>query len=75
MKPLGKQSVRSAIEEIYPELPLRFSTMFLHYLVSKKIGRPNVFHDTILRKCRELKAEGKIIFNNVDKAKSIYIRY
>jgi hypothetical protein len=72
MKPLGKQSVRSAIEDIYPWLPVRFSAIHLHKLVGRRIGRPDVFPDTILRKCRELKGEGKINFKNIDKAKSIY---
>jgi hypothetical protein len=74
MKPLGKQSVRSAVEEIYPIMPVRFSTLHLHTLVSRRIGRPDVFHDTILRKLRELKEEGIINFRNINKAKSIYMK-
>ena len=74
MKPKGKMSVRAAVEEIFPVLPQRFTTIFLHYMVSRRIGRPQVFHDTILRKCRELRSEGKINFKNVDKLRSIYIK-
>lgn len=74
MKPLGKQSVRSAVEELYPIMPIRFSTLHLHTLVSRRIGRPQVFHETILRKMRELKEEGKINFKNIDKAHSIYLK-
>jgi hypothetical protein len=74
MKPKGKQSVRSAVEELYPIMPVRFSTLHFHTLVSRKIGRPEVFHDTILRKMRELKEEGKINFKNIDKARSIYMK-
>jgi hypothetical protein len=74
MKPLGKQSVRSAVEDIYPWLPVRFSAIHLQKLVARKIGRPEVFPDTILRKCRELKQEGKINFKNIDKAHSIYLK-
>jgi hypothetical protein len=72
MKPLGKQSVRSAIEDLYPIMPVRFSTIQLHTLVCKRIGRPQLFHDTTLRKMRELREEKKINFENVNKAKSIY---
>jgi hypothetical protein len=74
MKPLGKQSVRSAIEDLYPIMPVRFSTLHFHILVSRRIGRPNVFHETILRKMRELKEDGKINFKNIDKARSIYMK-
>jgi hypothetical protein len=71
-KPLGKQSVRSAIEDLYPIMPTRFSTLHFHILISMRIGRPDIFHDTILRKMRELKEEGKINFRNINKAKSLY---
>ncbi len=74
MKPLGKQSVRSAIEDLYPIMPVRFSTIHFHKLIGKRIGRPDVFPDTILRKMRELKQEGKINFKNTNKAKSIYVK-
>jgi hypothetical protein len=72
MKPKGKMSVRKAVEEIFPVLPHRFTTIFLHYMVSRRIGRPEVFHDTCLRKLREMRSEGLINFKNVDKLKSIY---
>jgi hypothetical protein len=74
MKPLGKQSVRSAIEDLFPIMPIRFSTIHLHTLVTKRINRPMLFHDTTLRKLRELREEGKINFKNIDKAKSIYLK-
>lgn len=74
MKPKGKQSVRSAIEEIYPTLPRKFSTLGLTATVARMICRPEVFPDTVLRKARELKEEGKINFVNIDKARSIYMK-
>ena len=61
-KPLGKQSVRSAVEYLYEIMPMRFSTINLHTLVTKQIGRPQLFHDITLRKMRELREEGKINF-------------
>lgn len=72
MKPQGKLSVRKAVEEIYPQLPVRFSMIKLHQKVAKKIERPYVFMDTVRRKLMELREEGSIKFVNVDKAKSIY---
>jgi hypothetical protein len=55
-------------------MPVRFSAIHLHKLVGMMIGRPEVFPDTILRKLRELKQEGKINFKNVDKARSLYMK-
>jgi hypothetical protein len=72
MKPLGKTTVRKAVENIYPELPRRFSMISLHAMVAREINRPYVFMDTVRRKLMELREEGKISFENVDKAKSIY---
>jgi hypothetical protein len=71
-KPKGKQSVRSAVQRLYPEMPLRFSMISLHAMVAREINRPYVFMDTIRRKLFELREEGLIKFENVDKAKSIY---
>ena len=72
--PKGKQSVRSAVEEIYPILPMRFYAIHLSKLVGRKIGRPEVYPDTVLRKCRELKEEGKINFKCVNKLNSQYLK-
>jgi len=72
MKPKGKQSVRSAVEEIYPRLPQRFSMISLHAMVAREINRPNVFGDTVRRKLFELREEGLISFKNIDKARSLY---
>jgi len=72
MKPLGKTSVRKAVEEIYPKLPRRFSMISLHAMVAREINRPYVFMDTVRRKAMELREEGKISFINIDKAKAIY---
>jgi hypothetical protein len=75
MKPKGKQSVRSAVEELLVEMypGHRFSTLGLTATVARVINRPQVFPDTVLRKCRELRSEGKVKFKSVDKAKSIYV--
>jgi hypothetical protein len=70
--PRGKTSVREAVQRIYPELPLRFSMISLHAMVARDINRPYVFMDTIRRKLFELREEGLISFENIDKAKSIY---
>jgi hypothetical protein len=72
MKPKGKESVRSAVQRIYPGLPLRFSMISLHAMVAREMNRPYVFMDTIRRKLFELREEGLISFENTDKAKSIY---
>ena len=72
MKPLGKESVRSAVEKIYPGLPRKFSMISLHAMVAREICRPYVFMDTVRRKLMELREEGLISFENTDKAKSIY---
>ena len=72
MKPKGKESVRSAIQGIYPGLPLTFSMISLHAMVARRISRPYVFMDTVRRKLMELREEGEISFENTDKAKSIY---
>ncbi len=74
MKPLGKCSVRSAVERIYPELPVRFSMIRLHALVAREIERPYVFMDTVRRKLMELREEGLIRFENIDKQRSIYLK-
>jgi hypothetical protein len=71
-KPLGKESVRSAVERIYPELPVRFSMMKLHSMVCREIRRPYLYLDTSRRKLFQLREEGLISFENIDKAKSIY---
>jgi hypothetical protein len=73
-KPKGKQSVYSAVKEVYPVLPVRFSALFLHHMVAKRIGRPEVFIDTCLRKLRLLKEEGSINFENCDKLRSLYMK-
>jgi hypothetical protein len=72
MKPKGKESVRKAVEKLYPELPLKFSMISLHAMVAREINRPYVFMDTVRRKLMELREEGSISFENIDKAKSIY---
>ena len=72
--PKGKQSVQSAIEDLYPIMPVRFSAIHLTKLVAKRIGRPKVFPDTVLRKCRLLKEENKINFKNIDKSRSLYLK-
>jgi hypothetical protein len=72
MKPIGKESVRSAVESIYPELPHRFSMMKLHAMVMRRIARPYLYLDTTRRKLMELREEGLISFENIDKARSIY---
>lgn len=71
-KPKGHISVRKAVEEYYPIIPERFMGIHLIRLVAKRIGRPEVFEDSILRKLREMKEEGLINFKNVDKLHSIY---
>lgn len=73
-KPLGKESVRSAIECIYPQLPHRFSMISLHAMVMMRIRRPYLFSDTTRRKLMELREEGKISFKNISKKKSIYLK-
>ena len=74
MKPKGKQSVRSAVEEIYNTMPRhhRFSTIGITTTVARMICRPQVFPDTVLRKLRELRTEGKADFVSISKSKSIY---
>ena len=72
MKPLGKISVKKAVEEIYHLLPRRFSIIKLHAMVAREICRPYVFTDTVRRKLFELREEGLIKFRNIDKARSIY---
>ena len=70
----GKESVRSAVESIYPGLPLRFSLISLHAMVCRRINRPYLFSDTSRRKLMELREEGLISFKNVDKQRSIYLK-
>jgi len=74
MKPLGKQSIRSAVSEIYNAMPRfhKFSMISLHAMVAIRINRPYVFMDSIRRKLGELREEGLINYKNIDKAKSIY---
>lgn len=72
MKPLGKTSVRKAVEMIYPTLPKRFSMISLHLMVAREIKRPYVFMDTVRRKVMELREEGLISFENIDKKRAIY---
>jgi hypothetical protein len=74
MKPKGKQSVRSAVEEVFNGMPRfhRFSTIGLTATVARMICRPQVFPDSCLRKLRELREEGKADFVCVSKLKSIY---
>ena len=74
MKPKGKQSVRSAVEELLVKMypGHRFSTLGLTATVARMINRPQVFADSCLRKARELRSEGIVKFKCVDKAKSIY---
>jgi hypothetical protein len=73
-KPKGKQSVRSAVEEVFNSMPKyhKFSTLGLTAIVARMICRPSVFPDTILRKARELRDEGKVEFTCIDKGKSLY---
>jgi hypothetical protein len=71
-KPKGKESVRLAIQSIYPNLPRKFSMISLHAMVAQRIARPYVFMDTCRRKLMELREEGLVSFENIDKAKSIY---
>jgi hypothetical protein len=72
MKPKGKLSVREAVKRIYPVLPQRFSMIKLHAMVAREICRPYVFMDTVRRKLDELREEGLISFENIDKVRSIY---
>jgi len=72
MKPLGKISVKKAVEEIYPQLPHRFSMSLLHVMVAREIRRPRVYMDTCRRKAMELRQKGVISFKNIDRAKSLY---
>ena len=74
MKPKGKTSVREAVKRIYPILPVRFSMIQLHAMVAREICRPYVFMDTVRRKLMELREEKLITFENIDKAKSIYMK-
>ena len=74
MKPKGKISVRLAVQRIYPELPQRFSMISLYVMVAREICRPQVFMDTVRRKLMELREERLISFENIDKAKSIYMK-
>ena len=71
-KPLGKTTVRHAVEMIYPELPHKFSMISLHAMVAREINRPYLFMDTCRRKLFELREEGLIHFENCDKAKALY---
>jgi hypothetical protein len=71
-KPKGLQSVRKAVSELFPIMPERFYGIHLVRLVAKRIGRPEVYQDSIFRKMRELKEEGLINFVNTDKLHSIY---
>jgi hypothetical protein len=72
MKPLGKLSVRSAVIRLYPDLPRRFSMMKLHVMVCREIRRPYLFLDTTRRKIMEIREEGLINFENIDKKRSLY---
>ena len=74
MKPKGKTSVRLAVKRIYPILPVRFSMIQLHAMVAREICRPYVFMDTVRRKLMQLREEKLITFENIDKAKSIYMK-
>ena len=71
-KPLGKISVRKAVEVTYPQLPHRFSMIKLHAMVAMEIRRPYVFLDTVRRKLQELRDEGQISYECIDRAKSLY---
>ena len=72
MKALGKISVKKAVEEIYPLLPHRFSMIKLHAMVAMEIRRPYVFLDTVRRKLQELRDEGQVSYECIDRAKSLY---
>ena len=74
MKAKGKESVRKAVEYYYPIMPVRFFAIHLVKLVARRIGRPDVYADSCLRKLRELKEEGKINFKCVDKLRSQYLK-
>ena len=74
MKPKGKISVRLAVQRVYPGLPRRFSMISLYAMVAREICRPQVFMDTVRRKLMELREERLISFENIDKAKSIYMK-
>ena len=74
MKPKGKISVRLAVQRIYPELPRRFSMISLYAMVAREICRPQVFLDSIRRKLFELREEGLISFENIDKQRAIYMK-
>ena len=71
-KPLGKESVRKAVLDLYPALPHRFSMISLHAMVAREIRRPYVFSDTVRRKLFELREEGIVNFENTNKTKGIY---
>ena len=73
-RPKGKQSVQSAVEEVFNSMPRfrRFSTIGLTSTVARMICRPQVFPDTILRKLRLLREDGKADFVCIDRGKSIY---
>jgi hypothetical protein len=70
----GKQSVKSAVEQVFNDMPrhTKFSTIGLHSTVARMTCRPQVFPDTVLRKLRELREEGKADFVNIDRERSIY---
>ena len=72
MKPKGKTSVKTAVRNIYPQLPRRFSMMKLHIMVCREICRPYLYLDTTRRKAMELREEGEITFECINKAKSLY---
>jgi uncharacterized protein (DUF302 family) len=72
MRPLGKTSVRQAVLDLYPTLPRKFSMISLHCMVAHEIKRPYVFMDTIRRKAMELREEGIIHFENIDKKRALY---
>jgi len=71
-KPKGKISVRAAVEKIYPMLPRRFSMMRLHAEVIREIRRPYLFLDTTRRKLQELRDEGLVDYDCIDRQKSLY---
>jgi len=72
MKPKGKTSVRAAVINIYPQLKRRFSMIALHAMVARETNRPYVFMDTVRRKLQELRDEGQVNYDCIDRQKSLY---
>jgi len=69
---LGNVTVKQATEVLYRDMSQEFSGLDLIKRVRWALSRPDVYNDTVLRKMRKLKAEGKINFRCIDYPRSLY---